>query len=114
MNNYFAIIFFGLQILLPVVVGISCWMDMRAYRRLVSRIYEVEADLTAVVAELNTSRQTVLSLGKILAGRGYGRYKFDGETHTLEYGKIKEGKCVVKFWSSDFSDKEHGNDQAPE
>lgn len=106
--------FLGLQIILPVVVGISCWMDMRAYRRLVSRIYEVEADLTAVVAELNTSRQTVLSLGKILAGRGYGRYKFDGETHTLEYGKIKEGKCVVKFWSSDFSDKEHGNDQAPE
>lgn len=99
--------FLGLQIILQIAIGIACWLDLRAYKRLINRIDELEADLS-------TNRQAVFLLGKVLAGRGYGRYKFDGETHTLEYGAIKDGACEVRFWSSDFSDKEHGNDQAPE
>lgn len=103
--------FLGLQIILQIAIGIACWLDLRAYKRLINRIDELEAELEA---DLSTNRQAVFLLGKVLAGRGYGRYKFDGETHTLEYGAIKDGACEVRFWSSDFSDKEHNNVQATE
>lgn len=109
--SLFVVLVYLIGFILPVLVIISCWLGVRAYKRWTSRVIELEA-------EVDKARNSFFLIVKILAGRGYGRYTAKDKEHTLEhtfeYFAINKDDCVIRFWASDFSDKERSDEHKTE